>query len=390
MNTNMSRYQLRHRPPNSGRKLFEPVIERFQAMIDTADAMVEAPFTGITTDGTAIPGLFSISPTGVSTAPIKTAVESFLDALGPERDRASFPVDSDAWQRWCNIHPYLMRHGVLLDEMTPDLRDKALAVMESAFSERGYKEARDVMRLNETLLEMTEKPEEFGEWLYWLSVFGTPSESEPWGWQMDGHHLNVNCFILGDQLTMTPFFFGSEPTLADVGKYAGTRVFEAEEQKALALMASLTPEQRTKAIVSPELPMELFAAAFRDNMELQYEGIAASELSSAQQGQLLDLVEVYIGRTNPGHAAVKMAEVRAHIDATHFSWRGGFNADSVFYYRVHSPVILIEFDHQRGIEFANDEPERSHIHTVVRTPNGNDYGKDLLRQHYENGHHAVK
>ena len=27
-------------------------------------------------------------------------------------------------------------------------------------------------------------------------------------------------------------------------------------------------------------------------------------------------------------------------------------------------------------------PSRQHIHTVVRTPNGNDYGKDLLRQHY--------
>jgi len=23
----------------------------------------------------------------------------------------------------------------------------------------------------------------------------------------------------------------------------------------------------------------------------------------------------------------------------------------------------------------------------VRTPNGNDYGKDLLRQHYQFGHH---
>lgn len=26
-------------------------------------------------------------------------------------------------------------------------------------------------------------------------------------------------------------------------------------------------------------------------------------------------------------------------------------------------------------------PTRDHIHVVVRTPNGNDYGKDLLRQH---------
>ncbi|NRP74564.1 hypothetical protein ILFOPFJJ_05486 [Ensifer psoraleae] len=28
-------------------------------------------------------------------------------------------------------------------------------------------------------------------------------------------------------------------------------------------------------------------------------------------------------------------------------------------------------------------PTRGHIHTVVRTPNGNDYGKDLLRQHHD-------
>ena len=61
---------------------------------------------------------------------------------------------------------------------------------------------------------------------------------------------------------------------------------------------------------------------------------------------------------------------------------------SPFYYRVHSPVILIEFDHQRGIALDNDEPSRQHIHTVVRTPNGNDYGIDLLRQHRQQVDHS--
>ena len=65
---------------------------------------------------------------------------------------------------------------------------------------------------------------------------------------------------------------------------------------------------------------------------------------------------------------------------------GRHRRGSVFYYRVHSPVILIEFDHQRGIAFDNDAPTRDHIHTVVRTPNGNDYGKDLLRQHHAQPH----
>jgi hypothetical protein len=55
----------------------------------------------------------------------------------------------------------------------------------------------------------------------------------------------------------------------------------------------------------------------------------------------------------------------------------------VFYYRIHSPVVLIEFDHQSPVALPGPRvPGKAHIHTVVRTPNGNDYGKDLLRQHY--------
>jgi hypothetical protein len=77
-----------------------------------------------------------------------------------------------------------------------------------------------------------------------------------------------------------------------------------------------------------------------------------------------------------------MAEVQAHLDQTNVLWFGGTADDSTFYYRIHSPVLLIEFDHLNGIALNNDEPERTHIHTVMRTPNGNDYGQDLLRQHY--------
>jgi hypothetical protein len=83
-----------------------------------------------------------------------------------------------------------------------------------------------------------------------------------------------------------------------------------------------------------------------------------------------------------------MAEVRAYLDRTYFAWIGACDEDAVFYYRIHSPVILIEFDHQRGLAMDNDEPSRNHIHTVVRTPNGNDYGKDLLRQHHARFHHT--
>jgi hypothetical protein len=173
-------------------------------------------------------------------------------------------------------------------------------------------------------------------------------------------------------MILTPLFMGSEPTTAETGKYAGTRVFKAEEQNGLA----------------EDLPNEVFTAAFRDNFELQYAGICYGELTNAQQALLRRVLDTYIGRLRPGHAQVKLAEVHRHLEETHFAWMGSVDEHGVFYYRVHSPVILIEFDHQRGIALDNDAPSRQHIHTVVRTPNGNDYGMDLLRQHRQQFDHS--
>ncbi len=49
--------------------------------------------------------------------------------------------------------------------------------------------------------------------------------------------------------------------------------------------------------------------------------------------------------------------------------------------------MLIEFDHHIGVFLTNAEPAKFHVHTIVRTPNGNDYGLDLLRLHYEQSPH---
>ena len=282
----------------------------------------------------------------------------------------------------------MMRHGVLLDEMTPPQRDLALALLAESLSLGGFQTARDVMRLNEAVRGITGNGEEYGEWLYWVSVMGQPSSEEPWGWQIDGHHLIVNCFVLKDQVVMTPTFMGSEPVTFDEGPDAGRRVFDAEERQGLALIQALTPEQRGQTIMGEALPGELLTAAFHDNLELKHEGIDYGRLSPAQRRLLRHLLDLYVGRMRPGHAQVKMEEVERHLTETHFAWMGGFDADSVFYYRIHSPVILVEFDHQRGIVYDNDEPSRRHIHTVVRTPNGNDYGQDLLRQHHARFPHA--
>jgi hypothetical protein len=381
-------FGLRQRAPTPAVRPFD-LPPRLKPFLDRANAALAQPFRGITSGGDIVPGLFALAKTGVSVAPVLEAARSFLATLTSEQRRAaSFMIGDEAWQTWSNIHPWLMRHGVCLADLGGDQRVAALALLEQSMSAAAYRCARDVMKLNEHALEITGKPEEYGEWLYWVSIFGTPSPSEPWGWQIDGHHLNVNCFVLGDQLVLTPNFIGSEPVLARFGKYAGTRVFANEEEQGVTLMRALSPEERQRATIGTDLPSELLTAAFCDDRRMDYAGIRYDELLPEGRERLTALLATYTGRIRPGHAEVRYAEAKRHLSETHFAWIGPFDDTSPFYYRIQSPVILVEFDHQSGIVYDNDTPSRDHIHTVVRTPNGNDYGKDLLRQHYAQHDHS--
>ena len=389
MTLDVKDFKVRARPVRSGRALAPDSPEQLLANIRNAEADIAEPFKGLTTDGRVVPDLFAIQSTGLSNEGMKRAAEALLDSLGPgQRQEALFSVDSDAWRRWSNIHVFMMRHGAMLEAMAPDQLESAFNLLREGLSPSGFELARNIMKLNESIRKITGSDEELGEWLYWISILGQPSLEEPWGWQIDGHHLNVNCFLLGDQVVMTPMFMGSEPVAVDIGKYAGTRVFQAEESTGQNLARTLSAEQRRKAIVSEDVPPGVFTGAFRDNFELRYEGIPFDDLTSQQQALMFELIGTYVNRMRSDQAQLKMDEVRQHLNETYFAWMGGTDEESVFYYRVHSPVILIEFDHQNGIFLDNDAPSRNHIHTVVRTPNGNDYGKDLLRQHLEQSSHS--
>lgn len=382
-----SENEVRHDPVAISGRVRSPLVGPLVQMVAQSEELVGAPLVGVTANGTVERGLFDLQPTGVPTIAIASAATDFLHLLDTAGQRAATrPLDSDDWRRWSNLAPNLMRHGALLKDHTELQRERALSLMRETLSPRGFQTARNIMQLNNSLAEMTGHHYEYDEWFYWLSIFGTPSPDGPWGWQIDGHHLIVNCLVLDDRIVTTPMFWGAEPVIATAGKHAGTTVFEPEEQQGYALLASLTPEQRALAVLGEQLPSDVFTGAFRDNFEMRFEGIAYGDLGDHQRSLLLRLVEVYVGRVTAGHAAVKMAEVTAHLDRTYFAWIGGTDADAVFYYRIHSPVILIEFDHMPGRAFLNPYPTRRHIHSVVRTPNGNDYGKDLLRLHHEQAH----
>ena len=371
--------------------------ERFRQMsVNFEKTGLATPFKGITANGQIETGLFAIRSTGVSTEPVRTAAEAFLASISKaQRGKSTFGVDDPEWRKWMN-QDFYARQGVSFLEMTDAQRESGIALLRAGLSAKGLKQTRDIMRLNHTLGEMDHDDfDRYGEWRYHVTVMGQPSATEPWGWQLDGHHAIINYFVLGDQVVMTPFFAGSEPVSAPIGKYKGTSVLEDEQSRGLAMIRALSDTQRAKSILTSSKTGNLnLTEAWKDNVVLDYAGLRVADMTDAQRKQLVDLIALYVDNMNDGHARVKMDEVRRHLDKTWFAWMGKTDDGAVFYYRIHSPVVLIEFDHQVPANlkaYAKDPnaPNPQHIHVVVRTPNGNDYGKDLLRQHYLQHPHAT-
>ena len=365
-------------------------------IVDERAAHLTEPFVGVTTDGSARRGLRVVEVPKVDTRPISDAALAFLQTLTAlQRDQASFAMDAAEWRMWINVHMNHFRHGVMLEDVAPAQRELALDILRATMSTRGFGHARSIMRLNELLAELTGDHEAFGEWPYFMSIFGTPGVEEPWGWQIDGHHLCLNVVVFDGRIVMTPSFMGAEPRRVRRGWLAGTSLFDPEEALGLDLIRSFDAAQRELAIKYPSIHPDhiptrlqnLFdgrmqAGAFHDNLVAPYQGVAGGDMTDGQRRVLLALTSTYAGWWADGHAEVQMRDVEAHLDETWFSWYGGYDDEAPFYYRVHSPVVLIEFDHHPGVAFDNEVPTRNHVHTVVRTPNGGDYGVDLLEEHH--------
>lgn len=360
------------------------------------------PYVGITADGHPREGLYSLADTGISPKKAVDAARAYLDSLEQyQRIVAHLPMDSPDWRLWTNAFPVWTPKGMRLDRLTEEQRTAALALIEESLSPEGFSVVRNAMKLNGALGEYIHHYRDtLTEFTYHFTIFGDPHSTVPWGWQLMGHHVDLHCVFVGTCLVLAPVFLGAEPTFAMGGTYAGVRAFDEETDRGLELRRALSPDQEDKFLLgtslrSADLPPEIggpfngrhLGGAGRDNLVLPPEGIEGRDLTGEQRRLLLDLIGLYVQRLPAGHAAVKLDQVTEYLDETRFVWRGKHDDTSAFYYRVHSPILLVEYDNHPGIFLDNDEPERFHVHTIVREPNGNDYGRDLLAQHYAL-HHA--
>jgi hypothetical protein len=357
------------------------------------------PFVGITTNGIPTPGLFTIAdedaPVGAMTAAARKLVER---ASVEQRQRLCLGIEAPEWRIWSNPEFYVNISGVRLEE-EPNLQESIMDLLRVSLGARGYTKIRSVMKMNAFLGVVCNARGVMNELSYNFSLFGTPDERAPWGWQIFGHHLVLNCFVLEGQMVLSPCFLGAEPNWIDTGPDAGLTLFRDEERLGLQLMRSLPQPVHEKALAyrlmnDPAMPPGRFhrsdqrhlGGAFQDNRIIPYEGVSAAHFPPAARERLLGVAAAFLEIMPDGALGAKLRAIETHLDDTWFAWIGSTGDADPFYYRIQSPVVMLEFDHHSGVFLTNTEPAKCHIHTIIRTPNGNDYGKDILRQHYATVH----
>jgi hypothetical protein len=356
-------------------------------------------FRGVTEDGTLREGLYPLEPARpgeeAPVAAMVAAAEDLLSALDDEgRTRIAFDVDAVEWQTWANPEFLQFDTGLRLDQQPEVVREKALALMRASLSPEGYEIAHAMMLINGFLGEVVDLETILNEFSYNVALYGTPDLRAPWGWQLYGHHCAVNCLVVEGRMALSPVFLGAEPDEIDAGPHAGlTGPFADRIDHGLRLMAALPAEQRRAAtvyaqMVDPAMPEgrvhpgdeRHLAGAFQDNRVIPVEGIRVAEMPAEAQQHALAIAETFVELLPEGPRAARLREIADHLDETWFSWIGGSRPGDVFYYRLQSPVLIAELDHHCGVFLDYDTPKTFHIHTVLRTPHGNDYGRAWVRQ----------
>ncbi|MCV2487769.1 DUF3500 domain-containing protein [Geodermatophilus sp. YIM 151500] len=356
-------------------------------------------FRGVTEDGTLRAGLHPLEPARPGEeAPVPAmvaAARDLLSALSEEdRARVAFPVDAVEWQTWANPEFMQFDTGLRLEFQPSEVRERALALVHASLSPEGYDLAHAMMLVNGFLGEVVGLETVLNEWSYNLALYGEPHERAPWGWQLYGHHCALNCLVVDGRMVLSPVFLGAEPDEIDDGPHAGLAgLFADRIELGTALMAALPEEQRRAAtvyerMVDPAMPPgrlhpgdeRHLAGAFQDNRVIPVEGVPVAGMPAEAQRLCLALVEAFVRLLPEGPRRARLREVQEHWDDTWFSWIGGSEPGDVFYLRIQSPVVVAELDHHCGVFLDYDTPQPFHVHTVLRTPHGNDYGRAWVRQ----------
>jgi hypothetical protein len=310
------------------------------------------------------------------------SAQHFLASLTPEqRSRTVFRFEDNERFDWHYIPRE--RKGLPLRDMTPTQRHLAQALLASSLSQTGYIKATSIMSLEDVLRILeNDSGERRNPEKYYFSVFGEPGEKSTWAFRIEGHHISQNFTVVKGQVIAGPSFFGANPAEVRIGPRKGLRVLAREEDLARDLLEALTPDQKQAAIVdATAYPDILTAASRKAALNGQPSGLAVAKMSKQQRDMLDALVAEYVHDVPDEVAQARAEQVRRDEDRMYFAWAGVERKGGPHYYRVQAPSFLIEYD--------NTQNDANHIHSVWRDFE-NDFGLDVLKQHYQTSHNASK
>jgi hypothetical protein len=304
-------------------------------------------------------------------AKMTDAAQKFVATLSPEeKTKALYPFDAQQRTMWWftpqqDKQKQSTRKGLRLDQMSAEQRKAAYELLKTGLSDNGYKQATTIISLEALLKElegdkgaMTRNP----EW-YFVSIFGEPSNTGPWTWRFEGHHLSVNVTLdKGQVVDATPVLFGANPAIVKGGPRAGLQTLPEIEDAARALITSLSEEQNK--VAKQDKPFAEIREGFAEANVGAPVGIAAAKLNDSQKATLNKLLDAYANRMPPDVAAAeKKRATDAGIEHITFAYSGSAVVGEGYTYRVYGPTFVIEFLNMQADSAKNPA---NHIHSTWR------------------------
>lgn len=343
----------------------------------------------------------TVASTGFSQAnqPLVETVNSFLNTLSQEElKKTVYDFNDSLRYKWTNLPVGMApRPGTAYGSLSDKSRLAFHRVLSAMLSSQGYLKTTSIMALDDILNALYQQSFDEGKidqkllkqmqalkWAYgnyFVSVWGKPDTKIPWGLNFGGHHMALSLTSDGKNITMSPYFIGTDPSEVKFGKYAGLRVLSKEEDYGFMLINALTDAQKSVAILKQAVPQDIITSPQAKQRITSYYGIAAKEFDETQMTLFKLLIQEYTHNFEHGKAHQLMEKIfKSGIEKVYFAWVGSLDNNKPHYYIINGPDFLIEYD---NVGFQNDG---NHIHAILREK-GNDFGEDILKQHYLESKH---
>jgi hypothetical protein len=304
------------------------------------------------------------------------AAKAFLGTLNAEeKKKATFPFDDKHRLMWFftpqqDKEKHFTRVGARLEEMSPEQKAAALGLLKTGLSAKGFEQATAIMSLEGILadLEGTKGAMVRNPGWYFVTVFGDPSNTGPWSWRFEGHHMSVNYTLdKGEVVTATPLMFGANPAVVKGGPRQGLRTLPSIEDDARALIKSLTPDQ-DKAAKQPTPPGYEKVWEIKENNPRADVGppvgVTADKLTDDQRKTLTSLLQSYADRMPEDLARGEMKRANATPPGKlYFAYTGSPEPGKPYTYRVQAPEFVVEF---LNVQADSAKNPANHIHSAWR------------------------